>query len=43
MEGPEDGPIEKKSRIDEVENIAAVLYEVDDLRIVIMMIKCYYY
>jgi len=30
-----EGPVEKKSRTDEVENIAAVLYGVDDLRIVI--------
>jgi len=28
-------PVEKKSRTDEMENIAAVLYGVDDLRIVI--------
>ena len=31
-----EGPVEKKSRSDEAENIAAVLYGVDDLRMVIL-------
>lgn len=33
-----EGPVEKKSRTDKVENIAAVLYGVDDLRMVTMML-----
>ena len=32
-----EGPAEKKSRTNEAENIAAVLYGVDDLRMVIFM------
>lgn len=37
-----EGPVEKKSRTDEVENVAAVLYGVDDLRIVTVTMYCTY-